>query len=82
MRLDHTMAQHVEKLPLSRQSEVLDYVLYLEQKIANISLSDSERSKQLAVALKTVVGMKPYAGINPVAWLQEQRIERSLPGRD
>ncbi|MCX7192417.1 MAG: DUF2281 domain-containing protein [Proteobacteria bacterium] len=82
MKLNLAIAQHVEKLPLPRQSEVLDYVLYLEQKTANLSISDSERSKQLTAALKKVVDMNPYAKIDPIAWLQEQRIERSLPGRD
>lgn len=82
MRLDHTIAQHLEKLPLSLQSEVLDYVLYLEQKTKKQSANDSERRKNLASALQKVAAMNPYAAIDPSAWVQEQRAERSLPGRD
>jgi Protein of unknown function (DUF2281) len=82
MRLDHTIAQHLEKLPLSLQSEVLDYVLYLEQKTGKQSVSDSERRKRLAGALQKVAGMNPYAEIDPIAWIHEQRTERTLPGRD
>ncbi len=32
IKLDQTIQQHLEKLLLSLQGEVLDYVLYLEQK--------------------------------------------------
>ena len=82
MRLDHTIAQHLEKLPLSLQSEVLDYVLYLEQKAEKQSANDSERRKNLANALQKVAAMNPYDEIEPSAWVQQQRAERSLPGRD
>lgn len=82
MRLDHTIAQHLEKLPLSLQSEVLDYVLYLEQKTEKQSGNDSQRREKLAIALKKVAVMNPYAEIDPTAWVREQRTERSLPGRD
>lgn len=73
MRLDRTIAQHLEKLPLSLQSEVLDYVLYLEHKTGKQSPSDSERRKSLASALKKVVAMNPYTEIDPAAWVREQR---------
>ena len=82
MRLDHTIAQHLENLPLSLQSEVLDYVLYLEQKAEKQSGSDEERRKRLASVLQKVAVMNPYAEIDPIAWVREQRTERSLPGRD
>ncbi len=82
MRLDHAIAQHLEKLPLSLQSEVLDYILYLEQKTEKQSAGDSERRERLAITLQKVVAMNPYTQIDPTAWVQEQRIERSLPGRD
>jgi hypothetical protein len=82
MRLDHTIAQHLEKLPLSIQSEVLDYVLYLEQKTGKQSASDSERRKNLASALQKIAVMNPYAEVDPNAWIQEQRVDRALPGRD
>ena len=40
MKLDQTLQQHVEKLPLTLQGEVLDYVLYLEQKVRRHSADD------------------------------------------
>lgn len=82
MKLDHAIQQHVEKLPLSLQSEVFDFVLYLEQKTEKQSTSASERRKHLASALQKIVPMNPYSVLDPVIWVQEQRTERSLPGRD
>lgn len=82
MKLDLAIAQHLEKLPLSLQSEVLDYVLYLEQKAEKQSANDSERRKHLANALQKVVAMNPYTEIDPAVWVREQRTERALPGRD
>jgi len=82
MKLNQTIQQHLEKLPLSLQGEVLDYVLYLEQKSRKSSLNDSERRKSLASALEKAAAMNPYAEVDPVTWVREQRNERALPGRD
>ncbi len=73
MRLDHAIAQHLENLPLSLQSEVLDYVLYLEQKAEKQSGSDDERRRRLVAALQKVAVMNPYAEIDPIAWVHDQR---------
>jgi hypothetical protein len=82
MKLDQAIQQHLEKFPLPLQSEVLDYVLYLEQKARKQSSPDSERRKSLANALEKVAALNPYADVEPVAWVREQRDERTLPGRD
>lgn len=82
MKLDQTIQQLLEKLPLQLQSEVLDYVLYLEQKAGKQSATDSERRKSLASALEKAAAMNPYAKVDPVAWVCEQRDERALPGRE
>lgn len=82
MKLDQAIQQHLEKLPLPLQGEVLDYVLYLEQKTGKQSPTDSERRKSLTGALKKVSAMNPYSDVDPVAWVREQRNERALPGRD
>jgi len=82
MKLNQAIQQHLERLPLPLQGEVLDYVLYLEQKSGKPPSSDSERRKSLASALEKVAAMNPYAEVDPVAWAREQRDERALPGRD
>jgi len=81
MKLDQTIQQHLEKLPLSLQGEVLDYVLYLKQKAGKLTPNDSERRKSLASALDKAAAMNPYAEVDPVVWVREQRNERDLPGR-
>ena len=82
MKLDQTIQQHLEKLPLSLQGEVLDYVLYLEQKSGKSSPSVSVRRKTLASALEKAASMNPYAEVDPASWVREQREERTLPGRE
>jgi hypothetical protein len=82
MKLDQAIQQHLARLPLSLQGEVLDYVLYLEQKAGTQLPADSERQKSLANALKKASAMNPYAGVDPTAWVREQRDERALPGRE
>ena len=82
MKLDQTIQQLLEKLPLQLQSEVLDYALYLEQKAGKQVPTDSERRKSLASALEKAVAVNPYAKVDPVVWVREQRDERTLPGRD
>ena len=82
MKLDETIQQHLEKLPLPLQGEVLDYVLYLEQKAGKPSPNDSERRKSLASALEKAAAMNPYAEVDPTSWVREQREERTLPGRE
>ena len=77
MKLDQTIQQHLEKLPLQLQGEVLGYVLYLEQKSGKPSSNDSERRKSLASALEKAAAMNPYAEVDPAAWVREQRIHRN-----
>ena len=82
MKLDQAIQQHLEKFPLPLQSEVLDYVLYLEHKAGKQSINDNERRKSLASALEKTTIMNPYAEVEPSEWVRSQRDERTLPGRD
>lgn len=82
MKLDQTIQQHVEKMPLALQGEVLDFVIYLEQKAGLQPAVDTERRKPLAIALEKAAALNPYAEVDPVSWVREQRNDRSLPSRD
>ena len=82
MKLDQTIQQHVEKMPLTLQGEVLDFVIYLEQKTWIQPAVDAERRKPLAIALEKAAALNPYAALDPVSWVREQRNDRPLPGRD
>jgi len=82
MKLEQTIQQHVEKLPLPLQGEVLDYVLYLEQKSRQYSTDDQQRRIKLASSLEQLIALNPFATTNPCVWEREQREDRTLPGRE
>ena len=82
MKLDQAIQQHVEKMPLALQGEVLDFVLYLEQKAGRQTPTENERRISLATALEKAAMLNPFAGVDPAAWVLEQRNDRALPGRD
>lgn len=82
MKLEETIQQHVEKLPLPLQGEVLDYVLYLEQKVRQPSTNDQQRRGMLSSTLERLVALNPFANTNAALWEREQREDRTLPGRE
>lgn len=82
MKLEQTIQQHVERLPLPLQGEVLDYVLYLEQKARQLSTDDRQRRTKLSSTLERLVALNPFAKTNPTIWEREQRGDRTVPGRE
>jgi hypothetical protein len=77
--------RHAAALPLSSQAELLNYVLYLEQKARQKMLvaSNQARREGLAQALAQAAALNPFAEIaDPVAWQREQRQDRALPWSD
>ncbi len=82
MQLDQTIQQHVEKLPLALQGEVLDYVLYLEQKTRRGSTDEQQRRMKLVDTLERLVILNPFAKIHPAEWERGQRQDRPLAGRE
>ncbi len=82
MKLEQTIQQHVEKLPLPLQGEVLDYVLFLEQKARQVSTNDQQRRLKLSSTLEKLVALNPFAKANPALWERGQREDRILPDRD
>lgn len=82
MKLEQTIRQHVEKLPLALQGEVLDYVLYLEQKARQRVTDDKQRRRMLSASLERLVALNPFAKANPIDLERELRQERPFPGRE
>lgn len=82
MKLEQTIQQHVEKLSLPLQGEVLDYVLYLEQKARQHSTDDQQRRIKLSSSLERLIALNPFTTTNPCVWEREQREDRTLPGRE
>lgn len=82
MQLDQTIQQHVARMPLPLQGEVLDFVLYLEQKSRLQPLIENERRMALASALEKAAKLNPFVDVDPIVWIGDQRGDRALPGRD
>jgi len=80
--LEQTIHNHLERLPAHMRGEVLDYVLFLEQKASRQSGAREPGREKLGTALDRLVRMNPFGDIDPVRWQQEQRQDRALPGRD
>ena len=79
--------QHAAVLPLALQTELLNYVIYLEQKAQSIipattNVAKEQQRQRLAEALEQLAALNPFSDIaDPVAWQREQRQDRPLPGR-
>lgn len=80
MRLDEIIQQHTEKLSPQLQTEVFDFVLFLEQKQANAQLTTDprQRKERLAKALDNAVALGIFAGVDGVQWQNEQRQDRNI----
>lgn len=82
MQLDQTIRQHVARMSLPLQGEVLDFVLFLKKGSRCQPSVEGERRTALASVLDKAATLNPFAEVDPIAWQGEQRIDRALPGRD
>ncbi|MFU8789200.1 MAG: hypothetical protein ACNA7G_09220 [Methylobacter sp.] len=80
MRLDEIIQQHTQTLSQAHQAEVFDFVLFLEQKQQrNLLITDQkQRKERLKKALDNAVALGVFAGIDGVAWQNEQRQDRNI----
>jgi hypothetical protein len=82
-----TLMEQIEKqldiLPPEKQSEVLDFILFLQQRVRSEPISGEEgRAQRIRAALNTLAELNTFAQISdPVAWQKEVRQDRKLPGR-
>ena len=85
MSLAQIIQQHVDSLPQYQQAEVLDFVLFLEQKKQcglNV-LNDDERRQKLADSLHQLAQSAAFSEVkDPVAWQKAIREDKPLFGRD
>ena len=80
MRLDEIIQQHTKTLSPAHQAEVFDFVLFLEQKKNNMQITDpqQQRKERLKKALDDAVALGVFAGVDGVAWQNEQRQDRNI----
>ncbi|MCX7046675.1 MAG: hypothetical protein NTX50_14465 [Candidatus Sumerlaeota bacterium] len=87
MTLTESINEHLSTLPAKKQSEVFDFVLFLEGKQEeakdNIGEDIEARRRQVTAALDTLRQSTAFAHVaDPVAWQREIRRDRPLPGRE
>lgn len=85
MNFPALIAEHAEHLRPAEQKEVLDFVLFLEQRERPRSseFDAEERGRLLAEALRQLQAANPFKDVtDPVAWQREMRQDRPLPGRN
>ncbi|MDD2735970.1 MAG: hypothetical protein PHF56_18710 [Desulfuromonadaceae bacterium] len=77
--------RNVEQFPDVIQAEVLDFVLFLQQKnrLNVTTLSSDERRNKLREVMIHLQQSNVFSEIeNPASWQREVRADRTLPGRE
>ncbi len=85
MILTEQIQQQLSALPPEKQSEVLDFIAFLQEQVrsARSASAEAERGKRIKAALQTLAELGTFADItDPVEWQRQIRKDRPLPGRD
>jgi hypothetical protein len=83
MALMEQIEKQLTMLPPEKQNEVLDFIMFLQQRLRSAPAStEEERSKRIKTAFQTLAKLNTFADVaDPVAWQQQIRQDRQLPGR-
>lgn len=83
MALIEQIEQQLITLPPEKQNEVLDFILFLQQRIQTTPVSaEEERGQRIKAALQNLTELNAFADIaDPGEWQRQIRQDRELPGR-
>jgi len=84
MTLLEEIQQRLNNLPLEKQSEVLDFITFLQQRstLSGFTSATSEKAGRIKSALRKISELKLFKDItDPVEWQRQIRQDRPLPGR-
>ncbi|MEK7278614.1 MAG: DUF2281 domain-containing protein [Chloroflexota bacterium] len=84
MILTEQIQQQLSALPPEKQSEVLDFIAFLQERArsARSASVEAEREKHIKEAFSQLAKLKTFADIaDPVEWQRQIRMDRPLPGR-
>ena len=85
MTLIEQIQKQVTQLPPDKQHEVLDFVVFLQERLRSIQVvpAEMERKERLRQAFATLAKLGTFADISdPVEWQRQIRKDRPLPGRE
>ena len=84
MALFDQIEKQLTQLPPEKQNEVLDFILFLRQRLQSApAMTDAERGQRIKAAFQTLAKLNTFGDIeDPVAWQKQIRQDRPLPGRD
>jgi len=85
MTLIEQIEEQLSKLPPEKQSEVLDFITFLQERARSMQSpsEEEERKERLRKAFATLAELGTFADItDPVEWQRQIRKDKSLPGRD
>ncbi|MCC6601657.1 MAG: DUF2281 domain-containing protein [Anaerolineae bacterium] len=84
MALLDQIEEQLTQLPPEKQNEVLDFILFLRQRLQSApATTDAERGQRIKTAFQTLAKLNTFGDIDdPVAWQKRIRQDRPLPGRD
>jgi hypothetical protein len=84
MTLMEEIEVQLNRLPPEKQSEVLDFITFLQGRVRSappVSV-EVERGKRIKAALLKLADLKVFSDIkDPVEWQRQIRKDRNLPGR-
>lgn len=84
--VDMLLIEQIEKqlnaLPPEKHSEVLDFIIFLRQRVQSAPPpGEGNRGQRIRAALQTLARLNTFAGIgDPVKWQRQLRQDRELPG--
>ncbi len=85
MTLVEQIQQQVTQLPPDKQREVLDFIVFLQERLRAIHITpnETERKDQLRKAFAKLAELGTFSGIaDPVEWQRQIRKDRPVPGRE
>lgn len=83
MTLLETIEKQLAILPIEKQGEVLDFILFLHQRTKPMPPpADEERGQRIKTAFQILANSHTFDDIvDPIEWQQQIRKDRNLPGR-
>lgn len=85
MTLAEQIQNQLRQLPPDKQSEVLDFITFLQERVraSQSAYAEAEREQRIKAALQKLAELNTFADIkDPVEWQRQIRKDRPLPGRD